>query len=45
MDNVEIVAVEKDWIVDGDVQILKCPLEPYNFTCNNNCSPVFGFYV
>ena len=28
MDTTEIVAVEQDWIVDGDIHILKYPLEP-----------------
>ena len=42
MDTAEIVAVEQVWIFDGDVQILKYPLEPYDFTCSHNCAPVFG---
>ena len=41
MDTVEIVAVEQDWIADGDVQIVKYPLEPYDFTCSDNRAPVF----
>ena len=37
MDTVEIVVVEQDWIVDGDVQILKTyPLKPYGFTCSHH---------
>ena len=42
MDIVEVVIVEQDWIVDGDIQILKYPLEPYDFTCSHHHAPIFG---
>ena len=41
MNTFEIVTVEQDWTVDGEVQILKYPLEPYDFTYCNNRAPVF----
>ena len=42
MDTTDIVAIEQDWIVDGDVQILKYPLEPYGFICSHHRAPLFG---
>ena len=33
MDNVEIVTVDQDWVIDGDIHIFQNMLKSYNFTC------------
>ena len=38
---VEIVVVDKDSVVDGDVHIFHNPLEPNNFTCSHDYTLVF----
>ena len=45
MDVVEIVTIDEDWVIDGDIRVFQNPLKPYNFTCSHDRAPIFGFGV
>ena len=38
-----VVAIEENWILDGNTQILQDYLEPNGFTCSDDGAPLFGF--
>ena len=40
MDVAEIVAVDPNWVVDGDVKVFQNSLKPYDFTINYGRAPI-----
>ena len=39
-----VVTIEKNWIRDGNTQILQCSFQPNDFTCGNY-SALYSAYV